>query len=56
MPDDQILKKAADEQRIVLTVDLDLGELLAAAGRGLPSVILFRMRNQTPAAVTLTAS
>lgn len=50
--DDQILEKAIKERRVVLTFDLDFGELLAAAGSSAPSVILFRMRNQTPAAVT----
>jgi len=52
MPDEQIVKKAADEQRIVLTFDLDFGDILAAGGQSVPSVVLFRMRNQTPAAVT----
>jgi predicted nuclease of predicted toxin-antitoxin system len=36
---------------VVLTFDLDFGDLLAAGGNATPSVILFRMRNQTPAAV-----
>jgi predicted nuclease of predicted toxin-antitoxin system len=52
LPDDEILHKANQEQRVVLTFDLDFGELLAAGGRMTPSVVLFRMRNQTPAAVT----
>jgi predicted nuclease of predicted toxin-antitoxin system len=52
LPDDQILLKARAENRIVLTFDLDFGDLLAASGGNTPSVILFRMRNQTPAAVT----
>lgn len=52
LPDDKILSKAIDEQRAVLTFDLDFGELLAAGGGKGPSVILFRLRNQTPAAVT----
>ena len=52
LPDDQILQKAKREQRVILTFDLDFGELLAAAGGVTPSVVLFRMRNQTPAAVT----
>jgi predicted nuclease of predicted toxin-antitoxin system len=50
LPDDQILTKAIDEDRILLTFDLDFGDLLAASGTKTPSVILFRMRNQTPAA------
>ena len=52
LPDDKILEKARREQRVVLTFDLDFGDLLAAGGNATPSVILFRMRNQTPAAVT----
>jgi predicted nuclease of predicted toxin-antitoxin system len=52
LPDDRILDKAKREQRVILTFDLDFGELLAASGGATPSVVLFRMRNQTPAAVT----
>ncbi len=52
LPDGQILEKARRESRIVLTFDLDFGELLAAGGYSLPSVIIFRMRNQSPATVT----
>src|ERR1700734_1035834 len=52
LPDEQILAKALIENRIVLTFDLDFGDLLAASAGETPSVILFRMRNQTPAAVT----
>jgi predicted nuclease of predicted toxin-antitoxin system len=52
LPDDRIIEKAKREVRVILTFDLDFGELLAAAGETVPSVILFRMRNETPAAVT----
>ncbi len=52
MPDDQILAKALLEQRVVLTCDLDFGELLAASGGAVPSVVLFRTRNQTPGVIT----
>lgn len=52
LPDDQILGKAVGEGRTVLTCDLDFGDLLAAGGASLPSVILVRTRNQTPGAVT----
>lgn len=48
LPDDAILEKAAEEERIVITFDLDFGDLLAAAGQRLPSVIIFRLHNQTP--------
>lgn len=42
LPDDEILTKAIDEHRIVLTFDLDFGDLLAASGAQTPSVLLFR--------------
>jgi predicted nuclease of predicted toxin-antitoxin system len=47
-PDSIILKKAREEQRILLTHDLDFGELLAASGTASPSVIIFRLRNMHP--------
>jgi predicted nuclease of predicted toxin-antitoxin system len=47
-PDSIILKKARDEQRVLLTYDLDFGELLAASGTVSPSVIIFRLRNMHP--------
>jgi len=51
LPDAEIAAKAVREHRIVLTFDLDFGDILAAARSETPSVIIFRMRNQTPAAV-----
>jgi predicted nuclease of predicted toxin-antitoxin system len=52
LPDADILKKAKGEQRIVLTFDLDFGDLLAAGAFSLPSVIIFRLHNETPSSVT----
>lgn len=43
MPDADIMKKAREEDRIILTFDLDFGELLAQAGTSGPSVVLFRL-------------
>jgi predicted nuclease of predicted toxin-antitoxin system len=51
LPDPEIAAKAARERRIVLTFDLDFGDILAAARSEAPSVVIFRLRNQTPAAV-----
>src|SRR5437764_15417882 len=51
LPDSDIVAKAAQEQRVVLTFDLDFGDILAVARTDTPSVIIFRLRNQTPAAV-----
>ncbi|MFB2918360.1 MULTISPECIES: DUF5615 family PIN-like protein [Aerosakkonema] len=47
LPDDEILTKARAEGRILLTVDLDFGYLLAVSGEQLPSVILFRLGNES---------
>ena len=46
--DNDILKKGKNEERIILTFDLDFGDLLAAGGDSVPSTIIFRLRNQTP--------
>jgi predicted nuclease of predicted toxin-antitoxin system len=51
MEDADILGKARSERRVVLTFDLDFGDLLAASGANLPSAIIFRLRNQTPSSV-----
>lgn len=49
--DEDILKKARQEGRIVLTFDLDFGDLLAAGLNREPSAVIFRMNNQTPSVV-----
>ena len=45
LPDGDILQKARQENRILLTHDLDFGELLAASGGELPIVIIFRLKD-----------
>ncbi len=45
LPNGEIFQKAGREQRIVLTFDLDFGEIVAASGGQIVSVILFRLRN-----------
>lgn len=52
LPDPEILEKARTENRVLLTHDLDFGELLAAGGGRLPSVVIFRLRNMRPEQVT----
>ena len=47
LSDASILIKALDEGRIVLTHDLDFGDLMAASEARLPSVIIFRLRNMS---------
>lgn len=48
LPDPEILEKARFEERILLTHDLGFGELVAASGTQLPSVIIFRLNNMKP--------
>ena len=48
LPDSDILEKARREQRVLLTHDQDFGELVAASGARLPSVVIFRLRNMRP--------
>ena len=51
LPDDEILARTREEGRIVITFDLDFGDLLAAGGYSLPSVILFRLHDPAPLSV-----
>ena len=44
--DETIMAKAYAERRIVLTMDLDFGYLLAVSGEQRPSVILFRLSDE----------
>lgn len=48
LSDPDILRKARDEGRVLLTHDLDFGELMAASGANLPSVVVFRLRDMRP--------
>jgi predicted nuclease of predicted toxin-antitoxin system len=45
LPDPEIFQRAAEEGRIVLTFDLDFGEILALSG-GNTSVVLFRLHSR----------
>lgn len=45
LPDSGIFQKAVAEQRIVISFDLDFGEIVAACAGNLISVILFRLHN-----------
>lgn len=45
LPDPEIFQKARDEQRTLLTFDLDFGEIVAASAGGVVSVVLFRLHN-----------
>jgi predicted nuclease of predicted toxin-antitoxin system len=48
LPDPLIIEKAKIEGRVILTFDLDFGDLMAASQDDLPSVIIFRLKNTLP--------
>ncbi len=52
MTDSEIMVKAKQESRIVLTFDLDFTDLLATSRDNLPSVIIFRVKNTLPNFIT----
>jgi len=45
LPNGDIFRLAAQEQRVVLTFDLDFGEIVAQSGGSTVSVVLFRLKN-----------
>jgi len=49
--DSAILSNAREENRVLLTHDRDFGELIAASGARLPSIIVFRLRDMRPGTV-----
>ncbi len=48
LEDIYIVEKAKEEDRIILTCDLDFAYLLSLSNQTLPSVILYRFEFQTP--------
>ncbi|HWR59436.1 MAG TPA: DUF5615 family PIN-like protein [Thermodesulfovibrionales bacterium] len=49
LPNGEIFEKAFTERRILLTFDLDFGEIIALSGGKRVSVVLFRLHNtRTP--------
>ncbi len=48
LPDADVLDKARQEGRILLTHDLDFADLVALGQSGSPSVVIFRLRDMRP--------
>lgn len=46
LSDVEILKNALSEQRVILTMDLDFGYLLAISNQSLPSAVIFRLSDE----------
>lgn len=51
LPDEAVFAKAVDEGRIVVTCDLDFGEIVAFSGGKKVSVVVFRLADARPARV-----
>jgi predicted nuclease of predicted toxin-antitoxin system len=51
LPDQEVFAKAIAEKRIILTFDLDFGEILALSGKTAVRVVLFRLQNTRTANV-----
>lgn len=47
LPDSLVMAKALTENRILLTMDLGFGALLAMSQQQFPSIIIFRLNNET---------
>jgi predicted nuclease of predicted toxin-antitoxin system len=45
MPDEEIFDKAYAEERVIVTIDLDFGEILSFSGDKIVSTITFRVRD-----------
>lgn len=52
LPDDEIVRFAETELRIILTHDLDFSRLFAITGASGPSLVTFRLNDMRPATVT----
>ena len=52
LPDDQIVAKAQQERRVIITHDLDFGRIVALSGSTLPSIVTLRLTDMTPPRVT----
>lgn len=51
LADASVFLKAAEENRVIVTFDLDFGEIVALSAKPGPGVMLLRLRSARPAAV-----
>jgi len=51
LEDDEIVEKAREEGRVILTHDLDFGRIVAVSRASVPSVITFRLDDMRPVQV-----
>lgn len=48
LPNGRIFVRADEERRIIVTIDLDFGEILSLSGDRIVSTIVFRLRDTRP--------
>ena len=48
IPDDEIVAKAREEGRVIVTHDLDFGRIVALSGSSVPSIVTLRLSVMTP--------
>ena len=51
LDDSDVVKKAVNEKRVILTHDLDFSRIVALGGEAIPSVVTFRLKDMRPASV-----
>jgi predicted nuclease of predicted toxin-antitoxin system len=56
LPDDEIVTKAKNEQRVIITHDLDFGRIVALSGDSVPSVVTLRLTDMGPRVVNRALS
>jgi predicted nuclease of predicted toxin-antitoxin system len=48
LPDEEIVRKAEREGRVILTFDLDFGAIMVLLSDQFPSIVIFRLSNARP--------
>jgi predicted nuclease of predicted toxin-antitoxin system len=51
LSDESVVRKAEEEERVIVTHDLDFARIIALSGSRVPSVVTLRLADMTPASV-----
>jgi predicted nuclease of predicted toxin-antitoxin system len=51
LPDNEVMRKAWEEKRVLLTMDLDFAQLASTGMDALPTVVVFRLNDQRPQSI-----
>jgi predicted nuclease of predicted toxin-antitoxin system len=52
LTDAQVIEKARNEERVIVTFDLDFGDLMASSNDVMPSIVIFRTSDETPVVIS----